>query len=209
MKWLVIALAIALPLHADDDAIDADRPGIADGSHSMQRGRFQLELGGQFENERNSLPTLLRYGLTDSLELRVENDNGSAPFSAGFKDHFLDSGSTSMGVIGRWFVARRSYGDLRLVSDFQPNRRWDINPNLGIAMDAQHSKSATGALTVQYNFTARVNAFVDTGIQRSDVLVDAGGAWVVGNETQLDASVFREVHGRAKTIWSAGLSRRF
>src|SRR5581483_5136843 len=153
---------------------------------------------------------LLRYGVTDSVELRVENDNGSAPFSLGFKDHVLERGITSVGVIGRWFVAHRSYGDLRLASDIAPNDHWDINPNVGVAVDRQRTKSATTALTVQYNFTQRLNVFIDGGAQRSEVLVDAGGAWIVGNDTQFDVSVFRTAHGGGpKTMWAAGVSRRF
>lgn len=208
MKWAILALAIALPLHADDDLIDADRPGIADGSHSVKREHFQIELGVQHDGY--TLPALLRYGLTDAFELRLENDNGSAPFSIGFKDHVFERGTTSVGVIGRWFAVHRSYGDLRLASDISPNEHWSINPNIGVAIDRQRSKGATAALTLQYNFTQRLNVFIDGGAQRSQLQVDAGGAWIAGKDTQFDVSIFHTAHGAGPNVmWSVGVSRRF
>jgi hypothetical protein len=186
-----------------DDVIDADRPGIADGSHTLKAGKFQVEAG--VDTEHVSLPALLRYGLNDSFELRAENDNGSAPFSLGFKDHFLDNGTDSLGVIGRWFLSHHRHGDARLAGDFNLGEHWAINPNVGVETPG----GATAALTIQYNITQKANVFVDSGAERSNVIVDAGAAWIAGNNTQFDASVFRRVHGPAKTWWSAGISRRF
>src|SRR5439155_23867923 len=96
-----------------DDLIDADRPGIADGSHAVKAGQVQLELGLDREhhgNERTlSTPVLIRYGLTNRLEGRVEGEGFQrsdhaghwAPISLGFKVHLADA--PSLGVIGRMF----------------------------------------------------------------------------------------------------------
>src|SRR5436309_1111968 len=64
------------------DPINPDRPGIADGSTVIGAGRFQIETGifRQFQSEGGSdqralfIPTLLRFGLTDAWELRIESN---------------------------------------------------------------------------------------------------------------------------------------
>src|ERR1043166_4266062 len=67
---------------ADEDIINPDRPGIADGSTVVGKGRFQIETAVQKEfrsdtsagtNEhRLFTPTLIRYGFTQQGEARVE-----------------------------------------------------------------------------------------------------------------------------------------
>lgn len=214
--------------HADDtELIDADRPGIADGSHTLTHGRFQIETGFDQEHtagERSlSVPTLLRYGVSDSLELRAESDSyehtrrssGWNPISIGLKDHFYERDSASLGVIARWFFPSGSgafrsdsnSGDVRLAADLEFGERWAVNPNIGI----EKPGGGVGAVTVQYNLSKTANVFVDSGVQRSEVLVDGGAAWVVGVNTQLDVSIGWGAHGAnaPNVFWSAGLSRRF
>ncbi|WP_322403203.1 transporter [Massilia luteola] len=66
--------------HADDDAINPDRPNVANSSQVVGARRVQLETGVQWDRERDddahvrtlTTPTLLRIGLSDALELRVE-----------------------------------------------------------------------------------------------------------------------------------------
>ena len=64
-----------------DDAIEADRPGIADGSRVVRAGVAQLEIGMQRERRTDGsarsitlfAPTLIRLGLTHSVEARIES----------------------------------------------------------------------------------------------------------------------------------------
>jgi len=61
--------------------IDADRPGLADGSHVIGAGQIQLETAYQQERHRDDdvpsrlsfAPTLLRVGLTSRVEARIES----------------------------------------------------------------------------------------------------------------------------------------
>ena len=67
------------------DLINADRPGIADGTGTLSRGRFQVEFGIQRESKTDEvgrssmafLPALIRVGLGRRAEFRVET-NGYA-----------------------------------------------------------------------------------------------------------------------------------
>src|SRR5438046_2731410 len=76
------------PHQAIAQTINPDRPGIADGSMTVSRGTFQVEMGAERDDQRRerdlSTPTLLRYGITTAFELRVEG--------AGYQ-HVVNDGS--------------------------------------------------------------------------------------------------------------------
>src|SRR5947208_3017930 len=64
------------------DLIDADRPGIADGSHVIGAGQIQLEtayqqerhVDGDVRSRLSFAPTLLRFGLASRVEARLESN---------------------------------------------------------------------------------------------------------------------------------------
>lgn len=248
----VAALSAMTAVAQDDDPMNPDRPGIADGSTTLRQGRVQIEAGAERDDASSggvarrslSTPALLRYGLTDALELRVESNGyrrvtsagavsaGWAPGSVGFKAHLLEADASqrrpSLGIIARLFVpsgsgefrGRHATGDIRLAADLDITERWAVNPNIGVDFDDGEGRftAALAALTVQCNFTPRLNAFVDGGMQSpeqrggaSSLLVDSGVAWIVGRDTQIDGSVGWGAHGATppRLFWSAGVSRRF
>lgn len=129
--WLALS-SLLLPLllhpaHAADDTINPDRPDFVDSSDVVGRGHVQVETG--FASERgtadgvrsrlSSTPVLLRFGVSDTFELRVETDgwlhqrtdgpgaamhtrdSGYADASLGVKWHGLDAAGNapSLGVI--------------------------------------------------------------------------------------------------------------
>ena len=235
-----IAAALALlfivaPIARADDLINADRPGIADGSAAVGRGTFQFETGIDRTRDDAALPTLLRFGVTNSIEARIESDtlvrtHGGAtewqPVSLGVKWHFADT--PSLATIVRIFVpsgsgsSRQSHasGDVRLACDFNVGDRWSFNPNVGITeqSDGRAFLAGLAALTAQFNLSERSNVFVDAGAQTPEekggatsILLDAGGAYVVGRNTQLDAEATWRGRGRtaANLTLSAGVAHRF
>lgn len=153
-----------------DDLINPDRPGIADGSNVVGAGRLQIETGVQQELRRNGavddrrqfVPTLLRIGLNDSWEARIEGNvytwmrqsdavtgvtrsEGMMPVSLGVKFHFQDSNGVkqpSLGAILRVFPAsgsnnfrtRQATGDIRVAADWDFAPNWSLNPNVGVAV---------------------------------------------------------------------------
>jgi hypothetical protein len=179
------AVARASPLKppaAEVDLINPDRPGIADGSTVIGRGRIQVEAGFQQEFRKSDghtdstrfLPALLRIGLSDRWEARVEGNtytrfedttdgvapnhaSGFAPVSLGAKFHIHDGDGfhqPSLGAILRAFPASGSggysthlvTGDLRLAGDWDITPRVSLNPNVGIASyeDDNGRRFATG-----------------------------------------------------------------
>ena len=178
--WTATALAQSSDSHQESvqqqnatepDLINADRPGIADGSTVVGPKTFQIESGIQAEFRRNGdsrehtlfIPTLLRFGIDNHWEVRIEGNtytritsfqstittnqtSGFAPLSLGFKYHIYDSNNAhqfSLGTIVRifpeWgskeFRTQHATGDIRLAADwnFAPHLKLSLNPNIGVA----------------------------------------------------------------------------
>ena len=176
----LVALA-ALPARADpastdpantdaDDFINPDRPGVADGSAVIYPRRFEIETGIQAEYRSHGdahdrtlfLPSLLRFGVNQNWEVRIEGNaytwisshdsiqgsthsEGASPVSIGAKLHIMDSAGAqrpSMGAILRIFPpsgsgsfrSAHTTGDFRLVADWDFASKWSLNPNVGVGV---------------------------------------------------------------------------
>jgi hypothetical protein len=217
---------LALAAHGQEpDLINPDRPGLADGSATVRRGSWQIELGLQRDEQEGerllSTPLLLRFGVLDNLELRVETDgyssgddaSGFAPIGVGFKYRFADNYGVIVGVSPPSgtsdFESEDTSGDVRLAADYAYGDKWAFNPNVGLAFE-EDSTSLLAALTVQYNVSETLNVFVDAGSSGSSVMLDGGVAWVLAPDTQLDAAIGWGAHGDVPDGFVAvGWSRRF
>jgi hypothetical protein len=227
IRTLFFAVSLlAVSLHAQEaDLINADRPGIADGSGTVRRGSWQIELGlqrdEQDEDSLISTPLLLRFGVRDNLELRVETGgyvsaddaNGFAPVGIGFKYRFAENYGVIVGVSPpsgtSEFKSRDTSGNVRLAADYAYGEKWAFNPNIGVAIE-EDSTSLLTALTVQYNVSPTLNVFGDVGAEGSSVMLDGGVAWVLAPDTQLDAAIGWGAHGDVPDGFVAiGWSRRF
>jgi hypothetical protein len=233
MRIAVAMLLLLVPslAFAQDAEIAADRPGLADGSATVGRGVAQLETGVNADggDDAVTLPTLVRYGLTDRLELRVESDvlgwtsgqRDLAPLAAGFKLRLRD-GDVPLSLIasvqppsgGGSLRSTAFEGQARLVSDIDLGKGLSLTPNAGIALVEGGGAAAVFAGTLERQI-GNAHPFVDfeTTIDHGDtsVIADAGIAWVVRPNTQLDVSAGVNILGDAYPDWfvSAGYSRRF
>jgi len=224
---LAAAVVLFAPPLAADDLINADRPGIADSSVVVNPGTLQAELGVERDvrPDLTTTPLLLRYGLTKEFELRLETagwahadgHDGLMPASIGAKYHFFDK--PSLAVIARIFPpsgsgifrSHQTAADLRLAADKDLNEQWSVEGNVGIAR-GDGDNFATAAATLQYNISPKLNVFIDGGATSSpsSLTLDAGAAWIVGKDLQLDVSVGWGAHGDApERFVAAGIARRF
>jgi hypothetical protein len=205
---LVLALSPATPVTAQGDApIAADRPGIADSAATIERGRIQLEVGTQWESRPDEItifvPALVRVGLWDRFEMRIEGNtfsvadaegdyrSGLSPTSAGFKWSVnpAEGRRPGVGVIARvfprWglggFEAGRATADARLAADWEFGHGFSLNPNAGIGWyddDGEGFVAGLFAVTLGYQQGA-VYWFVDAALQAPEA--DGGATAVVAD----------------------------
>ena len=194
----MLAAAASARGQGEDDYINADRPGIADSSEVVARGRFQIETGLTLERRRTGedperavfAPTLLRLGINERWEARLESDvhawmreagsesvRAYAPWSAGFKYRFLERGEAGLGAIvgvsppsgSGALRTRHTTGEVRLVADWEFNEHWSLNPNLGLAVEeddaGERFTAKLFAMTLAYKPQRTLELFVDMGTQ--------------------------------------------
>lgn len=149
------------------DPIATDRPDFVESSAVVGKGRLQIETSGAFERGRHdgvversvTTPTLLRFGLAETLELRVETDgashnwtrgadqrdaSGMADASLGVKWHLRDGdagkgGEGSKPALGMLFHVDLPSGARRLGSaGVRPSLRgvaeWELPNDLSLGV---------------------------------------------------------------------------
>jgi hypothetical protein len=228
----LLLLLVPVLVHAQEESIVADRPGFADGSSTVGKGVAQLEAGVAAQEEDGTfftLPALVRYGITERFELRIASDvfgfdSGDlelAPIEAGFKFRVRD-GAFPLSLIAS-VQAPSGGGNLRssvfetearLVSDIELAEGLSLTPNVGFSFVEGGGSAAIFAASLEREMGAAlpfvdVEATIDDG--NLSMIADAGVAWVVRPNTQLDISAGVDVAGDAYPEWfiSAGYSRRF
>jgi hypothetical protein len=234
MRTFIAALFLTLaasPAFSQESEIVADRPGLADGSVTVGRGVAQLEAGVTREGDEEllTIPLLLRYGLTDRIELRLESDtfgiaeddNDIAPVALGFKWRFRD-GDVPLSIIAN--VQPPSGGGIlrtsefeteaRLVSDIALANDFSLTPNVGVHFVEGGEATAVFAASLEHPL-GPLGAFIDFESRIADgdtsMIIDGGFAWVVRPDTQLDLSAGVDVTGDQYPDWfiGVGYSRRF
>lgn len=170
IKSVVVAL-LMLPAFAiaAEDEIATDRPDFVESSNVVGNGRFQIETS--FAADRNkadgvkergyATPTLLRYGIGDNWEVRLETDGrirttstdiasggrltekGYGDVSLGVKWHVADAqgASPSMGLLAHVdldtgsapFRAPGKGGSLRLAAEWEFADDWSLGVMPGLA----------------------------------------------------------------------------
>ncbi|MGK5025192.1 transporter [Janthinobacterium sp. RB2R34] len=168
--------APAAEVGAEDDQIATDRPDFVESSAVVGKYRFQIETSVATERNKAdgvrertfSTPTLLRYGISDTFELRAETDGrliartddlgagtrsterGYGDLSLGVKWHAIDQAglTPSMGVLGHVdldsgsarFRGNGARPSLRVVAE------WELpqDMSLGIMPGVLFDKNDTG-----------------------------------------------------------------
>jgi hypothetical protein len=173
---IVVLACSAQFAHADDgDTIHPDRPNVANSSQVVGQGRVQLELGANWDRQRRddphvrtlSTPALLRIGLGETTELRIESDGRSIEHdydpasgehgrsagwndtSVGFKWHFADGEGArpALGLIGKVALptgssALRGSGllpQMVLAAEWELAKDWSLAVTPGAGRDLDDS----------------------------------------------------------------------
>lgn len=127
---ILLAASSTQARQAADDTINADRPDFVESSAVVGKGRFQVETSLGYERasrdgvreRQTATPTLLRFGISDTAELRLETDGWQHAWSRGpaAGDAFDASGMSDTSVGVKWRVREGKDG----------------SPALGVLVDA-------------------------------------------------------------------------
>lgn len=204
MKHLAIFAActlFALPAVQAQDGIATDRPDFVESSNVVGRDRLQVETSVLLERDRSgavrerifATPTLLRYGIGDSFELRAESDgrinqrssegglrssaHGYGDTSLGLKWHAMDAAGNlpSVGVLlhadldsgSRAFRGQGVRPSLRVVGEWELPDEYSLGvmPGLGIERD-EGGRYRYGILgvVVGKSINERLRGFVEVAL---------------------------------------------
>jgi len=107
------AAALACTLaHAGDDTIATDRPDFVESSDVVGAGRFQVETGLTSDRHAQdgvtvhtlTTPTLFRYGIGETTELRLETDGWTRERTSGSLASVTRSGMSDLSFGIKWHV---------------------------------------------------------------------------------------------------------
>jgi hypothetical protein len=106
----VLGACLAAPQARAEKALDTDGPDFVESSEAVGKDRFQFEAGAASERDRGgpagrtstSTPTLLRFGVTETIEARVETAgrirNASESIEGGPGSVETGSGDVALGL---------------------------------------------------------------------------------------------------------------
>lgn len=199
---ILAALAMgAIPAVHAQDTIATDRPDFVESSNVVGRNRLQVETSLLLERDRSgpardrlvATPTLLRYGVGDSFEVRVETDghldarhtepglrataSGYADTSVGLKWHAMDASGNlpSVGVLlhadldsgSRAFRGQGLRPSLRVVGEWELPNDYSLGvmPGVGVERD-EGGRYRYGILgvVVGKSFGERLRGFVEVAM---------------------------------------------
>lgn len=206
------ALAVAFMMFASaasaaadaDDSIVTDRPDFVESSAVVGKGRVQFETSVAAERTRRdgatyratSTPSLLRVGVSDTLELRIETDgrvhgwsrgaasddvSGMADSSLGVKWHVRDGderGAPALGVLlhadltsgARAVRAAGVRPSLRGVAEWELADEFSVGVMPGLASevgdDGRRFTSGIAAVTLGKQWNERWRSFVELAAPR-------------------------------------------
>ena len=170
LQSFLFAILLSVPASSQtsgsqDDLINPDRPGIADGSTVVGSKTFQIETGTHFEFRRSgddrehtfAMPMLLRFGIGSRWEARIEGNtftrvttfdaantsdetSGFAPTSLGFKYHIYNSNGdhqVSLGTIVRVFPTwgTKEFRTEHTTGDVRLAADWNFAPRLKLSLN--------------------------------------------------------------------------
>ncbi|MCC2972294.1 transporter [Massilia sp. IC2-476] len=199
---ILAALAIsATPAVHARDTIATDRPDFVESSNVVGRSRLQVETSLLLERDRSgparerlvATPTLLRYGVGDSFELRVETDGhldgrhtepglrekarGYADTSLGLKWHALDADGSlpSVGVLlhadldsgSRAFRGQGVRPSLRVVGEWELASDYSLGVMPGVGMEGDEGgryRYGILGVVVGKSFNERLRGFVEVAM---------------------------------------------
>lgn len=240
MRWTVpFLLLLSAPALAQEGRLPTDRPDRTESALVIPVGSFQVESGftampGDGRTDLDLPQVLLRYGLSDGLELRVEGARSSFVNAGGKREEAWQvpefAAKLGLGEGGSAQVATAllvklglpslagdregsPYPVLLLAADRDLGERLGLGANLGMEWNgAEPAPAVVASLSLGADLTAELGAFAEWYASlpeggAGDHRWDAGLTWALGSRMLVDASAGNGFQGQG-WFWGAGFSFR-
>lgn len=199
---LSLALAAGLAQAEGSGALVTDRPDVSESSEVVGAGRFQLETSIEWARDgsgaaavrERSFPTLLRVGLNEAWELRIETElnvrqhsaqgsaSGTPDTAIGLKWHLQDGDDddfvpsvaallhADLPIGSAGFKGRGVRPSLRVVAEWELPNGWSVGamPGIGQLSDDQGRRYGAGSLAVTLGkeFSADWRGYVEWSVDQ-------------------------------------------
>lgn len=225
--WLILFFSIRGT--AQTESINTDRPDQSDGVYIIPKGRFQIEEGITLAKRVQLNNLMVRYGITNSTELRFQADLGWEDSAGGIKpitlsakqriikQHKLIPAITLAGYIGYEKIASKEFRgkeipfELKLIFEQELNKKFAISYNVGTS---EKFKELDLTLNLGYTPSTQVSTFIEyfSSIQKSDAEhnVDIGILYLINPRLQIDLALGASVTNLKDRVYSTfGISYLF
>lgn len=253
----LLALLLASIAQAEEeDVIATDGPDVVESAYAVGKDRFQIEAHFSVVTDKQTpgtkdttqfMPTLLRYGITENLEIRLETDSyqkvkseiaggsisvdGMTDIALGIKWHSHDPQGMIPAV--SWLAhvdlptgaaAFKGHGarpSLRAVIEWEFANEISVGIMPGIISQTNATDRYVAGILVGIigkEWTEKFRTYIEIAGQEiataknggSYVTYDFGGAYLIDNTLQLDASIQLGANDNTPDqLWSVGVSKKF
>jgi hypothetical protein len=195
MKWNLILVCSACVFgftSVGQEKMEADRPGETQTAATTAKGFLQFEVGFQKEQQNGTNSsflhpnTVIKYGLTKQLELRMDltvetekfvskNDYhyGLKPFEIGFKAHLAEEkgflpNTSFLGEVGIPMLASKDhradhvFPTLRFLFENSISKKITMHYNIGAEWDGDNSRPDwVYTIAPQFELSEKVSVFIE------------------------------------------------
>lgn len=220
MRLLTLLCFCVFSMILSGQNIITDRPDQTESAYTVNKNQFQIETGSGIEsvsdvNIWTLNSTLIRYGLTEKLELRLvsglsmikrqfsdQKGFGISDLELGLKYQIID-GPIAFAVLGHvitpnatsGFGSEYTRGDLRLAFSHDVTKRIGFGYNLGFNYSTEEDYALTYSYAIGFGLTDKIGLYVE--LYGDQVLLkeyltfnyNHGITYLISPDLQLDFSV--------------------
>ncbi|MEC7983698.1 MAG: hypothetical protein VX278_00960 [Myxococcota bacterium] len=225
----MISPLFLLTLAQAEELIGADRPSVAASSSTVGQQVLQLETGVQIDGTSSedlffSVPTMIRYGLSDRFEVRLYA-NGLGYLNDRFSLSEENSGaqakwtifqpedsSVSLGLLASVDYTDQLGSSISALLDmsFGPVAYW-LNVGVSSGFSSVETLSAPYSMGVGYLFPNRHGLFLETAgqIPNTDSMSAQVGYFWLSEQMQIDLYMQRGFSEPPHSLFALGLAYKF
>ena len=229
---LLLFLSTVPSFSQQHEAINTDRPDQSDGTYTVPKNSLQVENGFTIADKTYMYNLMLRYGISNSTEIRLLGDVGSefgakgiAPVSVSIKQRLLREQTAYKFIPEITFVAYASYEKIAS-SDFASNTfsteyklvfENKLSEQIGVGYNIGTDKefedlNLTTAFTYEPSETLLfyLEYFGTLSNEEDEHNIDAGVMYKINPLLQVDFALGRDIDaGNARLFGTFGISYRF